>query len=130
MQKSRQSKIQWGSWRDCVEERVKFCRRHYHQDQSFSVEIDSDDYIESMSTYRVSREKMKNPEVILEPHELRAFRGLLGQLQWYARIAGYDVDFSISQLAGRRLIKQIKGNHMGGRFFSAPAFNMIPKMWQ
>ena len=126
MQKLLQSKIQWGSWRDCMEERVKFCGRHYRQDQSFSVEIDSDDYIESMSTYRVSREKMKNPEVDLEPHELRAFRGLLGQLQWYARIAGYDVGFSISQLAGRlkepkikdlseasRLIKQIKTNHLG-----------------
>ena len=126
MQKALQSKIQWGSWRDCMEERVKFCGRHYHQDQGFSVEIDSDDYVDSMSTYRVSREKMKIPEVVLEPHELRAFRGLLGQLQWYARIAGYDVGFSISQLAGRlkepkikdlaeasRLIKQIKANHLG-----------------
>ena len=130
MQKDLQSKIQWGSWRDCTEEKVKFCGRHYYQGRDFSVEIDSDDYIESMSTYRVSREKMKTQEVVLEPHELRAFRGLLGQLQWYARIAGYDVGFSVSQLAGKlkepkikdlaeasRLIKQIKRNHLGRKIF-------------
>ena len=130
VQKLLQSKIQWGSWRDCMDERVKFCGRHYHQGGDFSIEIDSDDYIESMSTYKMSREKMKSPEVVLEPHELRAFRGLLGQLQWYARIAGYDVGFSISQLAGRlkepkikdlaeasRMIKQIKSGHLGRKIF-------------
>ena len=140
MQKDLQSKIQWGSWRDCTEEKVKFCGRHYHQDRNSSVEIDSDDYVESMSTYRVSREKMKTQEVVLEPHELRAFRGLLGQLQWYARIAGYDVGFSISQLAGglkepkikdlaeaSRLIKQIKRSHLGRKIFFSSEVRYDPE---
>ena len=38
-----------------------------------------------MSTYKVRREKMKAPEVALEPHELRAFRCLLG---FYSGVPG------------------------------------------
>jgi hypothetical protein len=102
------SSVEWGSWQACVDERVKFCGRSCRQLADHIIEIDVDDYVNFMSPYRVSREKLKPRDPALSPDELRAFRGILGQLQWNARIAGYDLQFAVSQLAS-----QLKGPTIG-----------------
>ena len=52
-----------------------------------------------MSTYKVSRERGKDNTATLTSAETKAFRGLLGQLQWYGRIMGYAIGFQVSKLA-------------------------------
>ena len=102
------SSVEWGVWQACMDGRVKFCGRSYKQLPDFTVEVDDDDCINYMTPCRLSREKLRQRNRALTADELRAFCGILGQPQWYARIAGYDLQFAIRQLAG-----QLKGPTIG-----------------
>ena len=93
--------VEWGSWKECGKERVKFCGKCYKQNADFSVEVDCMDYVAGMSDYKISRDRAKMKESTLTAFEMKAFRGLLGQLQWFCRIAGYEVNFAVSQLASK-----------------------------
>ncbi len=116
--------VEWGSWKECEKERVKFCGRCYKQSADYTIEIDCMDYVASMSDYKVGRDRMKMKEDGLTAAEMKAFRGLLGQLQWFSRIGGYEVNFGVSQLASKmssprvedlaeasRLIRMVKSEH-------------------
>ena len=125
--------VEWGSWKECEKERVKFCGRCYKQGEDFAIEVDSMDYVANMSDYRVGRERMRMKEDDLTTAEMKAFRGLLGQLQWFSRIGGYEVNFAVSQLASKmsspkvedlaeasRLIRMVKSEHQGKRMIFRP----------
>ena len=125
--------VEWGSWKECEKERVKFCGRCYKQGADFSIEVDSMDYVANMSDYRVGRDRMRMKEDGLTTVEMKAFRGLLGQLQWFSRIGGYEVNFAVSQLASKmsspkvedlaeasRLIRMVKSEHREKRMIFRP----------
>ena len=128
--------VEWGSWEDCKNARTKFCGKSYKQLEDGTVEVDVDDYVNFMSPYHVSRDKLKQRDRSLNADEMRAFRGILGQLQWYARIAGYDVQFEVSQLASQlkgptindlacaaKLSRRIKQEHQGRKMIFRPGIN-------
>ena len=130
------SSVEWGSWQACLDGRVKFCGKSYKQFSDFTVEVDVDDYINNMTPYKLSREKLKQRNRALTAEELRAFRGILGQLQWYARIAGYDLQFAVSQLASQlkgptigdlaeaaKISRTIQQEHQGRKMVFRPGIN-------
>ena len=62
---------------------------------------------------------------------------MLGQLQWYVRIAGYDLQFAVSQLASQlkgptvgdlaeaaRLSRMMQQEHRGRKIVFRPAINL------
>ena len=125
--------VEWGSWKECGKERVKFCGKCYKQNPDFSIEVDCNDYVANMSEYKVGRERLRMKESELTAIELKAFRGLLGQLQWFCRIAGYEVNFAVSQLASKmsspkvedlaeasRLVRTVKQEYKEKRMIYRP----------
>ena len=104
MQEKMQKEVEWGQWR--TDGTLKFCGRSYHQDEDGTIHVHAQEYIDNMSTYKVSRERGKDNTATLTSSEAKAFRGLLGQLQWYGRIMGYAIGFQVSKPASE--IKDLK----------------------
>ena len=93
MQEKMQKEVDWGQWR--TDGTLKFCGRPYHQDEDGTIHVHAQEYIDNMSAYKVSRERGKDNTATLTSSETKAFRGLLGQLQWYGRIMGYAIGFQV-----------------------------------
>ena len=99
-----------------------------------------------MTPCRLSREKLRQRNRALTADEFRAFCGILGQPQWCARIAGYDLQFAIRQLAGplkgptigdlaeaAKLSRTIQQEHQGRKmiFVLVLTSRMVkPQWWQ
>ena len=90
-----QKEVEWGQWR--TDGTLKFCGRSYHQDEGGTIHVHAQEYTDNMSAYKVGRERGKDNTATLTSSETEAFRGLLGQLQWYARIMGYAIGFQVSK---------------------------------
>ena len=63
------------------------------------VQISQKPYIESLSTVDVAQYNVKNKEEELEADGVRAFRGIVGQLNWTANISRPDMCFSSCELS-------------------------------
>ena len=96
-QEMMQKEVEWGQWR--TDGTLKFCGRSYCQDEDGAIHVHSQEYIDNMSAYKVSRERGKDNTATLTPSETKAFRGLLGQQEWYPRIMCYSIGFQVSKLA-------------------------------
>ncbi len=52
-----ESKIEFGSWKSMMEQKVEFCGRRYQQDGDFTVHVDMDEYIERLTSHKLPRER-------------------------------------------------------------------------
>ena len=138
MQEQMQKEVEWGQWR--TDGTLKFCGRSYHQDEDGTIHVHAQEYVENMSTYKVSRERGKDNNAKLTPSETKAFRGLLGQLQWYARIMGYSIGFQVSRLASEikdlrmsslkeasKLVREVKQYHQEEELIFRPGMAWQPE---
>ena len=138
MQEQMQKEVEWGQWR--TDGTLKFCGRSYHQDEDGTIHVHAQEYVENMSTYKVSRERGKDNNAKLTPSETKAFRGLLGQLQWFARIMGYSIGYQVSKLASEikdlrmsslkeasKLVREVKQYHQEEELIVRPGMAWQPE---
>ena len=139
MQEKMQKEVEWGQWR--TDGTLKFCGRSYTQEEDGTIHVHAQEYIDTMSTYKVSRERGKDNNASLTTSEVKSFRGLLGQLQWYARIMGYAIGFQVSKIASEikdlkisslkeaaKLVRDVKQYHKDDELVYRPgmSFNILP----
>ena len=89
--------IEFGSWKTVMDETCTLTGRRCTQHKDFSIEIDMNEYIESTTDHRLSRESGKQESEALTPAEHRSLRALS---QRTCRMLGFEHAFSASELAG------------------------------
>ena len=58
------------------------------------------DYVNNMNPVRIHRDSSRSNESLLVGSEMTQMRGVIGQLQWYTRLIGYEHTASVSRIAG------------------------------
>ena len=81
-----------------MDEEVKFTGRYFKQDSDFTVRVHMQPYVDEMQPARISRDRSREPESKLTSLEHGIFRGVMGQLQWFVRLVGYDWSYRVSRL--------------------------------
>ena len=75
-----------------------YCGRQVQQLRDMEVQITMRDYCVKLETMKLSDQRKAQPESLLDRHELKLFRGLLGSLSWLAAQGRPDLSFQVSRL--------------------------------
>ena len=93
------------------------------------VQISQKQYIDSLTTVELNDSSTQNKEAALDKVGVRAFRGIVGQLNWAANVSRPDMCFSSCELStlqsnptvadlakANKALKEIKGEHVSIEF--------------
>ncbi|CAK9084147.1 unnamed protein product [Durusdinium trenchii] len=65
-----------------------------------SIRLSMIEYHENLAEVILSRQRKSDPSALLEPHEHRQLRAILGSLQWLVAQLRFDLSFGVSSLQG------------------------------
>ena len=97
-------RIDFGSGRSAKQSTVKFSRRRYVQESDYSISIDMDEYVQELQLYRMTQLRARQESLECTPQEHRRFRGMMGQLQWYVRMQGFEEAFPVSKMTSAHTV--------------------------
>ena len=134
-----QKEVEWGQWR--TDGTLKFCGRSCRQDEDGTINPGSRSGVHGQHEHLQGQSRTgKDNRATLTSSEAKAFRGLLGQLQWYARIMGYAIGFQVSTLASKikdlrmsslkdaaKLVRDVKQFHKDEELIFRPGISQQPE---